>query len=72
MATRIDVVAPQTKVGEGTMTELHRLLWAKSAKKDTPDNWKPVLAHLLDVAACAWEESHLAQPKMEVNRLEVG
>ena len=37
------------------MTELHRLLWAKSAKKETPDNWKPVLAHLLDVAACAWE-----------------
>jgi len=33
----------------------HRLLWAKSAKKETPDNWKPVLAHLLDVAACAWE-----------------
>lgn len=37
------------------MTELHRLLWAKSAKKETPDDWKPVLAHLLDVAACAWE-----------------
>ena len=32
------------------MTELHRILWAKSAKKDTPDNWKLVLAHLLDVA----------------------
>jgi hypothetical protein len=37
------------------MTELRRLLWAKSAKKDTPDNEKPVLAHLPDVAACAWE-----------------
>ncbi|GGR11479.1 CRISPR-associated helicase Cas3' [Deinococcus ruber] len=37
------------------MTTLHQLLWAKSAKKETPDNWKPVLAHLLDVAACAWE-----------------
>ena len=33
------------------ITELHRLLWAKSAEKETPDNWKPVLAHLLDVAA---------------------
>lgn len=44
------------------MTELHRLLWAKSAPKDRPDNWKPVLAHLLDVAACAWEILELEPP----------
>ena len=41
------------------MTQLHRLLWAKSARKDKETGmlgvWKPVLAHLLDVAACAWE-----------------
>lgn len=37
------------------MTQPHRLLWAKSAKQETPNNWKPVLAHLLDVAASAWE-----------------
>ncbi len=39
------------------MTELHRLLWAKSAKKETPDNWKLVLVHLLDVVACGWRKS---------------
>ena len=44
------------------MTELHRLLWAKSAPKTTPNNWKPVLAHLLDVAACAWEVLELEPP----------
>ena len=37
------------------MSERHRLLWAKSAPRETPEGWKPVLAHLLDVAACAWE-----------------
>lgn len=56
------------------MTELHRLLWAKSAKKNedgTPGVWKPVLAHLLDVAACAWEQDHLAQPETEVSTSEL-
>jgi CRISPR-associated endonuclease/helicase Cas3 len=38
------------------LTEAARVLWAKSPKMDTdPKEGHPVVAHLLDVAACAWE-----------------
>ncbi|WP_102126295.1 CRISPR-associated helicase/endonuclease Cas3 [Deinococcus planocerae] len=32
-----------------------RSLWAKSDRGARPGQWLPVLHHLLDVAACAWE-----------------
>lgn len=48
------------------MMQHHRLLWVKSAKKETPDNWKPVLAHLLDVATSAWELPEL-EPAATLN-----
>jgi CRISPR-associated endonuclease/helicase Cas3 len=35
-----------------TLSEAARALWAKSPKGG--DDWHPLIAHLLDVAACAW------------------
>ncbi|MBB6100013.1 CRISPR-associated endonuclease/helicase Cas3 [Deinobacterium chartae] len=37
------------------MPDAHRLLWAKSDRGRDDRRWLPVLAHLLDVGACAWE-----------------
>jgi CRISPR-associated endonuclease/helicase Cas3 len=37
------------------LSEAARALWAKSDRGKDAGSWHPVIGHLLDVAACAWE-----------------
>lgn len=37
------------------LSDAARALWAKSDRGREPGDWHPLVAHLLDVAACAWE-----------------
>ncbi len=37
------------------LSEAARSLWAKSDRGKDAGSWHPVIGHLLDVAACAWE-----------------
>ncbi|WP_102127950.1 CRISPR-associated helicase/endonuclease Cas3 [Deinococcus planocerae] len=55
------------KADEHDTRGLSRLLWAKSDRGAEKGRWKPVLAHLLDVAACAWRLLDL-EPEATLNQ----